>query len=213
MSQRVNEFACAASKSASLGEAARLRWAQGTCTTSVAPAARILGGRIGAGGSHHHDETNLTTTSLTAHPNVVSRHCSYNSDTHGTYQPQWFTRCFSGAASVTPTTSAHHRTHANSCCSPQALPHDYGSSASKCARSSTRNLSGCTPSSPASVAALATGSRALSTANSGSWPTDETSCWRSEHGGRSAKRLQELLLGSHRRTVLREKAEEEDVRT
>jgi hypothetical protein len=103
--------------------------------------------------------------------------------------PQWSTRSSSGAASVMPSTSSHTaRALANGSVTLQASRPDYGSSALKCARSSTRNRSGSTPSSPELVAALATGLRASSNANSDSLPTDETNCLKSAHGGRSAKR-------------------------
>lgn len=70
----------------------------------------------------------------------------------------------------------------------QALLQGYGSWELRCARSSTRSLSGSTPSTLVSAAASATGSPALSNDNFDSWPTDETPYSRSEHEGRSARR-------------------------
>jgi hypothetical protein len=106
--------------------------------------------------------------------------------------PQWFTRSSYGAGSVSPTTShVHPGPRSPSDGLYQALLRDYGSSALRCARSSTRSPSGSTPSTPASVAASATGSPVLSNANSDSLPTDETHYWRSEHGGRSVRKLPE----------------------
>lgn len=92
-----------------------------------------------------------------------------------------------GNSSTTSAISIEYPT--NRGCSSQASLPEYGSSALKCDRSSTKNRSGSTPSMPALAAALATGSWVLSSDNSDSSPTDETHCSKSEHEGRNATRL------------------------
>jgi hypothetical protein len=105
--------------------------------------------------------------------------------------PPWFTKCSSGADSVNPsppriTTAASRDRHTNA--GTQASACDYGSLASKCARSSTKNPSGSTPSTPPLAAASDTGSWASSTDSTRCCLTAGTHCWRSGPGGRSAKR-------------------------
>ena len=176
-----------------MGGAARLCWRKVPCTTSVAPASarpwrsEVSSFRRGSTTTTTRAQSHDTTSPTPLSPIHTPHLPGY---AHGTHQPQWFTRSCSGAASVTlPASPRTARHDANSCCSAQVSPHDCGSSALRCARSSTRNLSGSTPSTPASAAALATGSWAWSTGSSGFWPTDETNCSRSGHGGRSAKTL------------------------
>ena len=105
--------------------------------------------------------------------------------------PLWFTKCSSGADSVNPsppriTSAASRDRHTNA--GTQASACDYGSLASKCARSSTRNPYGSTPFTLPSAAASDTGSWASSTDSTRCCLTAETHCWRSGPGGRSARR-------------------------
>jgi hypothetical protein len=148
---------------------------------------------------HPGTATNVRLRPLRLHPTLsyrppssspVSVHIHTHGYTHPLQNSQWSTKSSSGAASVMPSIAPHTaRASANDGPPLQALLHDYGSLALRCARSSTRNRSGSTPSTLELVAALVTGSWAWSTANSDSSPTDETNCSRSGHEGRSAKRL------------------------
>jgi hypothetical protein len=134
-------------------------------------------------------------------PQLQSLHTQYPpAGCQITPPPPWFTKCSSGADSVNtspPRTTAAAR-HSNTNAGTQALAYDYGSSASKCARSSTRNPSGSTPSTPPSAAASGTGSWASSTDSIRCCLTAGTRCWRSGPGGRSARR--QRPLENHERT-------------
>lgn len=151
----------------------------------------------------------LTSTSANAgikHGIAIRRHTATQAHKytilHARSTPPWCTRSFSGAGSVKLSLSLHRcvlcRPPADIVVSYQASPHDYGNSASRCARSSTRSLSGYTPSLPALAAALATGSWAWSSDSSDCWPTEETLFLRSERDEGNAKGPP----GTHRRQPL-----------
>lgn len=109
---------------------------------------------------------------------------------HARNPTQWFTRFSSGAVSVniSPPLRAlpEHPTDAHGV--NQVSAFGYGSSALRCALSSTASPFGSTPSLQASVAASDTGSWALSSDSGGCLPTDEMPCSRSAPGGRSARK-------------------------
>jgi hypothetical protein len=160
-------------------------------TTSVAPAARIHDGglaHLGASQTSPHPGTttserrdrDLTTLRTPPPHSLQAVNCTREHQHRHTHHPHtspWSTRSSSGAVSVMPSPPTHTASLlANHHGLSQASPHDYGSSALRCARSSTRSRSGSTLCTPELVAALDTGSWAWNTASSGCWPTDGTSC-------------------------------------